>query len=376
MKSFLKDIRNNIQQSFSINNDIGILNGISGYILYNAYYENFIEQKDDNFAETLINICIDKINSGYKMPTFCDGIAGFAWTLSFLDNNKINDIQDDIYEPLDLMVIEFFNYAINNSYDFLHGASGCIYYFYHRNLKQDSLKINFNVFFEKYIHCMEQQYIKIKHLKKFDEPHNFNQKTYSGLAHGIASYISILGKLSTISKFHEKCSDLSKKFYLFLMEYRFESKNKISLFPTWISETTKVTKDDSILSWCTGDLGIGLSLLNTGILAKNDQMKNHGFEILNHSSKRFEQHQSRLNTPNLCHGYFGAYKIFSHIYALTQEKNFLFAKKHWLNIGLESVKKNLPKDLFLINGQAGIGLALIDEYTETDHNWGECLLIS
>lgn len=376
MKSLLKIIRYNIEKNLSINDNVGILNGTASYILYNTYYENFIEQKKDNFTEVIINNCIEKINSRSSIFTFCDGIVGFAWTLSFLDRNEFNYVDNSIYKSLDILAMNFFNYSIDKNYDFLHGVSGCVYYFYYRFSQLNTRGAIFEPFFEKYIDHMEQNYINIKFSNNSTENRNFNAKIYSGLAHGIASYISILGKLSSIPQLQKRCSILSKNFYQLLIEYKFQYNTKISLFPTYISEISNNKQEDSMLSWCTGDLGIGLSLLNTGIKINDDIIKHEGFEILLHSTERIKQHQTRLNTPNLCHGYFGVYKIFSQAYNLTQEKKFLTAKNYWLNMGLNDIKKNLPNDLFLINGQTGIGLTLIDAYTETDHNWGECMLIS
>ena len=65
--------------------DIGILTGQSGIALFQFYCSKHFD--DDSFSETGIEIisnCMDRINDGYSHPTYCNGIAGFGWTLQHL----------------------------------------------------------------------------------------------------------------------------------------------------------------------------------------------------------------------------------------------------------------------------------------------------
>ncbi|WP_378103503.1 lanthionine synthetase LanC family protein [Chryseobacterium sp. sg2396] len=366
----IENIHINVSKNFSNSINIGVLNGISGYSIFYEYYNKYLtDQPNEYQSKHILNICIDRINNNYNKATYCDGICGFIWAINFLKENKLRYFNLNI-NSLYKYIKEWTLIAIaSGNYDFLHGSTGTIYYLVNK------LKINSNSLslFQNYINALEKKYCEIYNFRN----QKLAERSYLGLAHGVACYMKILLTISKIPQLKEQCYNLLYKNYNFLIKIYNFSENKKSLFPSWLSYNTDINKEYSGLSWCLGDPGIGITLLNISSDINDINMRNIAVNILKHSSKRLSEEQSLLKHPCLCHGFFGAYKIFSRAYTLTNEKEFLNAKKHWLSRGLEYLNNNkLPDDLSILNGQSGIGLALIDVYTDTDHNWGECLLIS
>ncbi|KFF14007.1 hypothetical protein N6B72_08530 [Chryseobacterium soli] len=367
-------IQNHTISNIKKNPDIGVLTGLGGSSIFFEYYSNYISNKPQEIdSEYILNLCIDKINDNYRTSTYCDGICGLIWSLQFLQKNDFISPVDNI-DILNDYVREWTYSSINlNNFDFLHGSTGSIY-----NLIYQSAYNNdpADPLLDRYIQRLNIRYTEIYNYRLLITEQTLDYRTYLGAAHGVASYIYILSLLSVIPRLKKAALELLNKYFEFLLETAMFSENKRSVFPSWLLQTTILEKESSGLSWCLGDLGIGITLLNSSQIINNKEMENMALKILTHSSKRIAPKNTGLTGPSLCHGYFGAYKIFSRVYSVTGEKIFLNAKEHWLNIGLESIKNNMPSDSSILIGQTGIGLALIDAYTNTDHNWGECLLIS
>ncbi|MEY8758521.1 lanthionine synthetase LanC family protein [Chryseobacterium tongliaoense] len=377
----IESIHTNIQNNYSQSPDIGVLTGISGYSLFLEYYKSSINQSENHFIDTekLFNICIEKINAGYEMPTYCDGINGFMWTLLFLQNNNfLENSENGILDILDKYIGEWVEVTIQkNNFDFLHGSAGYLSYFINRiKHVEGNQKKDIEALIKLFIKGLSSRIKEITDYRLLKTDQDFKNRTYLGLAHGISGIILILSKLSLIHPFKNESLALLKNYTSFLTDTQNISQNKVSYFPSWLTQSTNIHNTQSALSWCAGDLGIGIALLNTAQNIHDISIKNQAIEILEHSAKRITKEQSFLESPGMCHGFFGAYKIFSRAYSLTGEKIFSTAKEYWLKKGLESINNNIPSDLSILNGQAGIGLALIDAYTDIDHNWGECLLIS
>ncbi len=344
--------------------------------IFIEYYNKYISESEYTKTEEIFNFCIEKINNEYSLSTYCDGINGFLFSLIFLQNNNfISEAGEDLFRVLDEHIKEWFIIAANNdNFDFLHGSSGCVLYFINKISNDEK---DFETLINLYIDGLKRQLKNITDYRDLKKEQTIQNRTYLGLAHGIAGLISILGKLSQITAFKEKSLYLINEYTFFLLNTINSKGNKISLFPSWLTQSESIKKDMSALSWCIGDIGIGISLLNTAENIQNSTLKVKAIEILEHSAKRISKNDSLITSPEICHGFFGVYKIFSRAYTLTQEKTFMNARDFWLHKGLDHIKNNsLSKNLSILNGQAGIGLALIDAYTETDHNWGECLLIS
>lgn len=373
-------INKNILESHSKQNNIGLLNGLNGSSLFLTFYNKYILKNCSLYKlEEIFNVCIEKINNSYRTATFCDGISGFLWTLIFLQkNNFIDSTNDEIFDSLDDYIIEWSMFCINHSnFDFLHGSTGSIIYVIKRIENSPENLKKFKPLLENFIKGLQKRYYEIMSFNNFETIQEIKNRTYLGLAHGIASIIFTLSKLIECSPSFDTHKYLLDLYINFLFSTIKKSSDKISLFPSWLSQETNIDVAESALSWCTGDLGIGISLLNNAEITKDKNIRIKAIEILKHSAMRQDYKNYQLTEPGICHGYFGAFKIFTRAYNLTGIKDFFTAKEFWFRKGWEYLNENeMPNDFSILNGQAGIGLALIDAYTETDHKWGECMLIS
>jgi hypothetical protein len=371
-----------ISSNFQKTNEIGVLAGLSGLALFNFHYSR-VFNKETTIGSAILEKCILKINEGYSKPTYCNGIVGFAWVINYLiKENFIDDSNNEVLYEIDDYNHEWIDFSIkDNNFDFFHGAIGYLNYSIDRynsltnseNLEKIEKSVTLLLDYlsellpeiESYPNGLKKHIIKM----------GFENNVFFGSAHGISNIIFILNKISTISKFNSEAQLLSDQYIAYLLKYKNDKNSDISLFPNFLSKKG-VVKYESALSWCSGDIGIGINLLNTSVRYNhNENYKLTGIEILEHASQRSSLDKTSLKLDCLCHGYFGAYKIFSDAYKITQKEDFLKASNYWLELGIKNLTINNDSDLTILNGLSGIGLSLLDHIDSKKLNWGECLFL-
>lgn len=359
---------------------IGTLNGLAGIALFQFYYEKYFNEKTNNGYET-IELCNQKINEGFNNPTYCDGIAGLGWLLQYLHENNFvkKNIFNENLKVIDSYIEKFTYKSIDeDKYDFFHGCLGYVFYFAGRAEKMNKQKTEnlFSLFISKlpciYNH-IDNYELSMFYEKKIIETAEI-RRLHTGIAHGISSIIAILNLLYKKDIYKEQSEKWITHFTTLLFDLKMPE-NSISKFPIWLDLASK-EKHFSSLSWCSGDIGIGLTLLNVSKSLHTRSLYNKSLEILVHSSKRKEIEHSFIRNYGICHGYFGASRIFSKAYKISKEPILKDASAFWFEKGINYLEINSNSSLSILNGLAGAGLVMIDTYFNQLNNWDECLLIS
>lgn len=373
-------INERISSDFKTISDVGALNGLGGLALFNFHYSKTFNI-GNKIGHSILENCIEKINDGYDNPTYCNGIIGLGWVVNYLvKENLIDESNNEILPDIDKFAFYCLQESIKeNNFDFLHGAIGYANYLIERleNSTHSSREIIGQLLFL-LIEYFEILFRNIQLFAKDPEitiKMSFENKAIFGLAHGISSIIFILNKISQIPSFTTKSLFLANQYTNHLLKYYSPEKKGISSFPNY-EDAAGVIKYCSALSWCSGDLGIGFNLLNTSIRYNhNDSYKKLGIQILKHAAQRQTLEDTLLQSTGICHGYFGAYKIFSNTYKLTSDKDFDSASKYWLNKGLENLQISTKPDLSILYGLSGIGLTLLEVFKSQDLNWDKSLFL-
>ena len=147
----------------------------------------------------------------------------------------------------------------------------------------------------------------------------------------------------------------------------------------------------SRLGWCYGDLGIAMALWQAGVALHNESWKNKALEILLFAAeKRRNLEKNFVKDAGLCHGTAGIGHIFYRVWWNTKMSEFKKAADYWFEQtlkmaifadGLAGYKAWNGRDGWknkenLLEGIAGIGLALLTYYYEIEPTWDECMLLS
>ena len=373
-------------------NDIGLLTGNSSIALFIFYYFKFKNKvSDENKILNPVNKILEEINNGYNYHTFCTGIGGFGWSIEHLKQNiffKNEDIEflDDLDEYLYNKMITDIQ---TGNYDYLHGAIGNGIFFLSRLHKEQSKK-----YIVELINELEKQSIKeadgsvkwesVLDIEKGTRGYNLS------LSHGLGSIIAFLSKVYKAEIYKEKVSELLKGSINYLLKNQLDFKNHGSYFPSWVCEGEPISR--SRLAWCYGDLGISVALYLAGKATNNKEWEQKAIEILLYSSNRRDIQKEYVVDAGLCHGASGIAHIFNRMYINTGIEKFKETSEYWFDItlkmatfedGLAGYKAwhtekygGWVNEVGILEGIAGIGLALISAVSDIEPKWDECLLLS
>ncbi|WP_299768529.1 lanthionine synthetase C family protein [uncultured Dokdonia sp.] len=377
--------------------DVGVLSGSSGLALYHFYYNayNPNEISEDVGSEIIASI-VGSINEGYNFHTFCGGIAGAAWTIELLNELEFIEVDTDgLLGVLD----DYLNHVANlndkdNFYDFLHGLIGIGYYFLKRyeNTTSEELKAKYEKMLLEMIAKLDNTAQKGEY-GIYWESILIREEGLKGcnlsLSHGLSSIINFLARLSKHTVFSKQALPLLEQSIHHLMSRKREQVTT-SYFPDWITNNNEET-ESSRLAWCYGDLGVAVSLWQAAKVMQNEDVKQTSIQLLEHAATRRDIEETRIVDGGLCHGAFGVMHIFDFMYKEIGTPIFKEAADYWIDYGLTidhhkdgsaGYKKwrggdtpTYEKENSLLEGIAGIGLAILSYLNPEKTDWNQCLMI-
>ena len=393
----LKEIDNSIRLNYYNEELTGVLAGTAGISMFQFHYSKYLDNdKHATLATEILESCIQNIKVPNISMSFCSGISGLGWTLCQLAAEEFieNDL-DEFFIKIDEAV---FDTMVSNlrrgNFDFLHGGIGNALYFLNRYriTNSDKLKITYKERLLDFIIELELLSEKDGCYVKWPSKMDFSNKGKSydlGLSHGIAGIISFLAKLYNYDDFRQQTEDLFRGAIRYLLSYQNSKLDTVSLFPSSISE--KGGSYSCRLSWCYGDLGIGIALYNASKVLNDKTLEIDSLKILEYCTDRTHPENTGVCDASICHGSFGICLVFNRIYRETGNQQFKNAAKFWLEDGLKKAthknghagfkqwdtqEQNWYSTLSVLEGISGIGLTLINYLADYNTKWDECLMIS
>ena len=381
--SILFSYKNNLSEK------ICLMEGKAGIVIFLIYFAKFKnDKKYHDRAYKLINEIIDAINNSDIYPTFSNGLAGIYWMIEkLLKDGLINQINVKKINHLDEYFYKLMLYDIQNMrYDYLHGAIGYGMYFF--NKENDYI---IDGYISDLVDKLElisedesnkaKKWISILSVEKKERIYNLS------LSHGIASIISFLSWAYSRNINAIKAKKLLDNAINYLFQNTLDEGSSISIFPSYVSISGE--KKQSRLSWCYGDLGIGISLLLTSRRAADKKLENKAIEILKHTTKRKRMKENYVQDAGLCHGTAGIAHIYNRLYNYTAVEQFKEAALYWFKKTLKSACFNdgyagfkakrldlFENEIGLLEGIAGIGLSILAGVSNIEPKWDQCLLLS
>lgn len=380
----------------SITNDLSLhksraanlFGGNAGISIFWQYLYEFQENKDyKKRSYELLESSLRSIEATPQVYTFSSGIAGILWSACHLNRRRANplNLEEIIGEDIDV----FLGGNMQDDFhrgncDYLHGAPGMALYFLERGNIPYSIKSLNEVFMG-----IERNSVKLNEGLAWKDYFNDEMPTYNlGLSHGSPSLVVIL---SRIMQFHPDISGLENLLngsVEWILSRKSENGTK------WLFPTTYPWKisPDSRLAWCYGDLGIAIAIFQAGMVMKNMAWVDEAIEIALYTTQKRGLTESGVWDACLCHGTAGIAHIYNRFYQHTGNSSFKFAAIHWYkqtilqyksSVGLKTRQWNEAKENLgwitnygLLEGIAGIGLALISSVCEVEPKWDRCLLLS
>ena len=374
--------------------ELGLLSGLGGQILVCSE----LSLKGIISKETLFHLhqaLEEKLDGENFTFTHCDGLAGIGWLYEYISQRKIVDYDTNtLLEDFDIYLEKALNgFMRQGNYDFLHGGVGVALYFATRVEKKKELAQVLNNFLDDLERISKKQ--EDGTIKWISHIWNTNSLGYNiSLSHGMSSIVAILSKLHKIEGIDkEKTEKLLRGTVQYILTQEIDVDKFGSFFPNYALETIpEISK--SRLAWCYGDLGIATSLYQAGTVLKEQNWSNKAIEVLIYAAThRKNLDDNSVNDAGLCHGAAGIGHIFYRMWWNTRLPQFKEAADYWFE---QTLKMAVFKDglagfkafdapdgkpqwvnrYSLLEGIAGIGLAMLTYYYELEPEWDECLLLS
>lgn len=376
----------------AVSDTFGLLSGLGGRLLFIFEYcklhnndkgnNQILEKAIDN----LINMIIEQ---EYPIHTYCAGISGIGWLLCYLERRgKKTEISPEI----DDFLCRWISTDIQKqNYDFLHGFIGTTYYFICKNKNEKNReKIISSVLDYLYhgpiCHVKDNSRYWINWNLKREKECNIS------LSHGITAIVAVLLKAVSLEYGNRtKIVTMIEQTINFILKQEINVDLYDSYF-SYLSINSSDTIVKSRLAWCYGDLGIAVTLYNAGVKLNRSDWINKAMEILLFAARnRRNLEQNSVFDACVCHGTAGIGHIFYRMWWNTHNPDFKEAADYWFERTIEfakfkdgiagykiwSTNGHYDNDYCgILEGVAGIGLALISYAYETEPTWDECLLLS
>jgi len=389
------DILNIVSKTDNIS-ETGLLGGKTGlYMTLLIYAAHSHDKKFEKQGEKIIDTVFKEIeHSNSYIYSFSRGLAGIGWVFEYLEQKSYAKYNTNILlEDFDSVLSHVLELEMSNkNYDFLHGTVGIALYFVSRIQKNENVLPILQKFIVQLNELVEKQsFNSIKWISIIDE--ETQRKGYNiSLSHGMASIAVILSKLYSVKGIdQELVRNLLEGCVNYILEQEIDKDKYNSFFPSYALESTELLRG-SRLAWCYGDLGIAMSLWQAGVALQNEAWKNKALEVLLFAAeKRRDLEKNLVKDAGLCHGAAGAGHLFYRAWWNTKMPEFKNAADYWFDQTLKMAKfddglagykawygeeKGWVNIYGLLEGIAGIGLALLTHNYEIEPTWDECLLLS
>lgn len=370
--------------------EYGLFCGKGGLVLFLYYYYTYTaNNKYKNRAEELLEEIFGDINKDKQLDiTYAEGITGIYNMLYHLklENIPTNFIleHDDKLEDI---IFQACIYSINSrNFDFLYGSAGWLW----------SLFIKYQIrptqtTYIRILQIIDNIYIQMKKNKDLFAYWNREEGVLNlGMAHGIASWISILSSLWMIgikSKAIVYILNLLVEYYTPFIDI-YGSK---SIFPCDYNINEDIRENDifSRLGWCYGDITCLISLLKFCIITNNKSLSDKlKYRLLNETIFRKDLQDNRIFDASICHGSAGIAYLYNTIYNYHVNSDLYKSSMFWYEKTIDFSSENKDcagykmyyktstgefayrNDMGLLEGIAGIGLSLLSFICPKFNKWG------
>lgn len=372
--------------------EYGLYNGESGLSLFLFYFAEYANDKKikNQAIEVLYSVFRDMNTRDTIDLSYCQGLTGVYALLyhllkqGFIDSNLFY-FDSDIEKAI---IREVYAGIDTRNYDFLYGVTGYLFFLflkYECTKSSNDLKLISNI--------IETIYQKIRQ----DELHfaffqNVQGKVNIGLAHGVSGLLLVLSHIYKSGIKHQNLYALMDNIITFLMPFTRRKNDCLSYFP-YAYEINKEADCNSRLGWCYGDIGSAQALMQYASIIQDKKKYDDSMSILLNTTKRKDLEKNKIFDGGLCHGSAGIAVIYNRLHRDTSNKAYKNYSDYWYLTTLKfaeyehgyagfcSAKNSdgvyvYEKDISLLNGVVGIGLAIISKLSNVLCNWEELFLIN
>lgn len=375
--------------------DASLSGGTSGLGVLCAYLAR-VGFDDTENASLFLAQSVRAVSSSPMPPALYGGFTGIAWAIAHLQEQLLDD-EDDRVEAIDEALESYLNQSPwQGDYDLVKGLVGIGVYDLERLPRVSAVR------------CLDLIVARLDETAEHNKdgvtwltrPHLLpewqrklcpNGYYNLGLAHGVPGVIALLGGVCAAGVSVEKARPLLDGAVRWLLRQRLTEAARSS-FPSWIGVDGK--REESRLAWCYGDAGVAAALLVAARCVNEGEWEREAVDIARRAAAR-EPERAGVRDACLCHGAAGLGHIFNRLFQITGEKDFREAARYWFErtlelrlpgrgiAGFSAYRRGVnggeayrEDEVGILEGAAGIALALLAAATDIAPDWDRMLLVS
>lgn len=375
---------------------VSLANGMAGIaIFYAALYK---ATSDDHWlclARRYVGEAVIAMASVGTRCSLYEGYVGVAWASRFLDSFCGSLTEEEKYGDIENAILRHLGVKEEHlNYDVMSGIVGIGLYGMAAASHESGVECINRVIDRLISNVVEEKGLptwsayRSVHRER-DGSGNRRHSYNLGMAHGVPSIISFLAKALGDGHHPGGLREIVGGSISWLMAQAFESPRG-SMFPGYIDEGRIPVA--SRLSWCYGDLSVAMCILQAASHLHAAAWRSEAIEIALGTLGRCGKSE-RIIGPAFCHGSAGIMHQYNRLFNATSNKKFKSACLYWLDETLTHLNdrrnpicvsgdKNCchvvhpwTGDLGLLNGLAGIGLALMAATNLGEPDWDVLFLL-
>jgi lantibiotic modifying enzyme len=370
-------------------NQTNLFAGKWGTLLYLFYYEKYHDGSQSRAGEYLESL-YEQLDTSSSNFAYCTGLSGPVWLLSHLSRHGFIDIdlEELTADFIEGAIAQSEHYLSQEDVDFLHGSGGICYLlldFAHRK----DVRAHLHLFVDK-LASMSVPAVSGRSFPTFHPLGDATGIDAFSLAHGTCAHQLILLRIHQLGIQQDLCAELIQESMRFILAHQNANPDrKSALFPASLNGKSTQSK----VSWCYGDLNVGFALWRCGQYFNNTVWKDKALEVFRYNTGRNCLESAVVSDVCFCHGTAGNAAMYLRIaketgdpqsmqcaldwYQLT-EKMLVFPKEEGQH-GVEvwrGDEEQWQYDYGILNGSAGVGLALLNQITGQALPWDELFLLA
>ena len=368
--------------------------GTAGLAVFHAYLaEARGNEADRQAAIHFLDQAMDAVAFTRMEPSLYSGFTGVAWAVPHLARRLGETNLEDASASVDDALLQLLRQSPwQRDYDLINGLVGFGVYALER-LPRPAAAASLELIVDRLDEIAERDSAGATWFTPPELiPEEARQGHYNlGLAHGVPGVIALLGAVCAAGVATTKARALLEDAMPWLEAQRLPG-GLSSSFPTYLERGVAATPTRS--AWCYGDPGIAAALLVAARSSADPVLERRAIALALRAARRGAD-ESGVVDAGLCHGAAGLGHIFNRFFQATGEAAFADAARFWFERVLEmrqpeggvagffashrdakTGQRRLVAETGLLQGAAGIALALLAATTSIEPEWDRMLLIS
>ena len=384
--------------------EASLAGGVTGQALFYAYYS--LHTSDSAAAERaaeLLDRAAAELADQPMAPSFYAGFPGIAWTMEHLRGRLFEDDgeeegaeEDDPIQEIDeALLVPLSRSPWTGEYDLIGGLAGLGVYALERLPRPSAAELLSRVV-DRLAETAETLddgaawFTPPERLPEWQRAIHTRGVYNLGVAHGLPGVIPVLAGACAAGVAVERARPLLDSSVRWLLARRYEP-GIGSCFGTTYAPWEEAAP--SRLAWCYGDPGIAAALLAAARAVSEPEWERQAIETALAAAARDES-TALVRDTGLCHGAAGLAHLFNRMFQETGAERLGEAARFWFGrtLGMRAPGEGIAgfrawevnpggepgwrADSGLLEGAAGVGLALLGAVSTVEPAWDRMFLVS